>query len=192
MSVHVLRREQRLPGAPEEVFPFFGDARNLGAITPPLLQFRMLTPDPIVMAPGTQLRYRLRVRGVPVSWLTEIRAWDPPYRFVDEQLEGPYALWHHTHTFEDDGAGGTIMRDEVRYELPLGLLGELAHRLLVRRDLARIFDYRAERVPALLSEVARRKAPAADRRHERHPEEAPAGPGAPGTDATRGRRGRRR
>jgi ligand-binding SRPBCC domain-containing protein len=151
VSTHVLRREQRLPRPPAEVFAFFGDARNLEAITPPLLRFRMLTPDPAVMARGTLLRYRLRVHGVPVRWLTEITEWEPPRRFVDEQREGPYALWRHTHTFEDDGAGGTLMRDDVRYELPLGALGELAHRLLVRRDLARIFDYRAQRVPALLS-----------------------------------------
>ncbi len=153
--VHTLRREQRLPGPPGEVFEFFGDARNLEAITPPLLRFRMLTPDPIEMRAGTLLRYRLRVHGVPVSWLTQIREWDPPHRFVDEQLEGPYALWHHTHTFEPSAGGGTLMRDEVRYALPLGPLGELAHRLLVRRDLERIFDHRAERVPALLSERGR-------------------------------------
>jgi ligand-binding SRPBCC domain-containing protein len=151
VSTHVLRREQRLEGSPEEVFAFFGDARNLEAITPPLLRFRMLTRDPVVMAQGTLLRYRLRVHGVPVRWLTQITEWEPPQRFVDEQLEGPYALWRHTHTFEADGAGGTLMRDEVRYALPLGALGELAHRLLVRRDLARIFDYRAQRVPALIS-----------------------------------------
>lgn len=155
MTEHELRREQRLPGSPEEVFDFFADARNLESITPPLLAFRMLTPDPIVMAAGTLLRYRLRVRGVPVSWLTEIKEWDPPHRFVDEQLEGPYSLWHHTHTFEPDGAGGTLMRDEVRYALPLGRLGELAHRLLVRSDVERIFDYRAKRVPELLGERGR-------------------------------------
>jgi ligand-binding SRPBCC domain-containing protein len=155
MTEHVIRREQRLPGPPEEVFAFFGDARNLESITPPLLAFRMLTPDPIVMARGTLLRYRLRVRGVPVSWLTEIKEWGPPHCFVDVQLEGPYALWHHTHTFEPDGSGGTLMRDEVRYALPLGPLGELAHSLLVRRDLERIFDYRAERVPQLLGERER-------------------------------------
>lgn len=151
MTSHVLEREQRLAVAREAVFEFFADARNLGTITPPLLAFRMLTPEPIVMAAGTRLRYRLKVRGVPISWLTEIEEWDPPHRFVDRQLEGPYTLWHHTHTFEDDGAGATIMRDVVRYELPLGGLGEIAHRLLVRRDLERIFDYRAERVPALLA-----------------------------------------
>ena len=150
MTVHVLHREQRLHGAPADVFPFFADARNLEAITPPLLRFRMLTPEPIVMRAGTRLRYRLRVRGVPVRWLTEIREWDPPRRFVDVQLSGPYALWHHTHTFEDDGVGGTLMRDEVRYELPLGRLGELVHRLVVRGDVERIFDYRAARVPELL------------------------------------------
>jgi ligand-binding SRPBCC domain-containing protein len=156
MTPHVYEREQRLPGRPADVFAFFADARNLEAITPPLLQFRMLTPDPIVMARGTLLRYRLRVHGVPVSWLTEITAWDPPQRFVDEQREGPYALWQHTHSFEDDGAGGTLMRDVVRYELPLGVLGALAHGL-VRRDIEQIFDYRAARVPALLSERGRRR-----------------------------------
>jgi ligand-binding SRPBCC domain-containing protein len=154
MTAHVYEREQRLPGRPEDVFGFFADARNLEAITPPLLRFRMLTPESVVMAQGTLLRYRLRVHGVPLSWLTEIREWDPPHRFVDEQLEGPYALWHHTHTFEDDGAGGTLMRDVVRYELPLGGLGALAHRL-VRRDIEQIFDYRAARVPELLSGPAR-------------------------------------
>ena len=142
MTPHVYEREQRLPGRPEDVFAFFADARNLEAITPPLLRFKMLTPDPIVMARATLLRYRLRVHGVPVRWLTEIREWDPPQRFVDEQLEGPYALWHHTHTFADDGAGGTLMRDVVRYELPLGAVGALAHRL-VRRDIEQIFDHRA-------------------------------------------------
>jgi ligand-binding SRPBCC domain-containing protein len=151
MTVHLLHREQRLERAIEEVFAFFGDARNLEAITPPLLRFRMLTPEPIVMRAGTRLRYRLRVRGVPLNWLTEIREWEPPHRFVDVQLEGPYALWQHTHSFTDDGAGGTLMRDEVRYELPLGGVGELAHRLVVRRDVERIFDYRAARVPQLLS-----------------------------------------
>ncbi|MEA2157293.1 MAG: hypothetical protein QOE11_3433 [Solirubrobacteraceae bacterium] len=155
MTEHELRREQRLARPPEKVFEFFGDARNLESITPPLLRFRVLTPEPIVMAAGTLLRYRLRVHGVPVSWLTVIREWDPPHRFVDEQLEGPYALWHHTHTFEPDGDGGTLMRDVVRYALPLGPLGELAHRLLVRRDVERIFDYRAGRVPGLLNARAR-------------------------------------
>lgn len=150
MHPHTLQREQRLARPPGEVFEFFADAHNLEAITPPLLHFRLVTPDPITMATGTLLRYRLNVRGVPLSWLTAIREWDPPHRFVDDQLEGPYALWRHTHTFERDGDGGTLMQDVVRYALPLGGVGELVHRLLVRGDLDRIFDYRAERVALLL------------------------------------------
>jgi ligand-binding SRPBCC domain-containing protein len=149
VRIHTLRREQRLPGAPEAVFGFFADARNLEAITPPLLRFRVVTPTPIVMGAGTRIRYRLRVHGVPLSWLTEITAWEPPHRFVDEQLDGPYALWHHTHTFEPDG-DETVMRDVVRYRIGFGALGALADAVLVRRDLDRIFDYRAEQVPRLL------------------------------------------
>ena len=150
VHVHTLRREQRLPGAPDEVFEFFGDARNLEAITPPLLRFRVLEADPIEMRVGTLIRYRLRIRGIPVGWLTAIREWDPPHRFVDEQLRGPYALWHHTHTFEPDGQGGTLMRDVVRYALPFGPLGELVRRLFVARDVEAIFDHRAQRIRELL------------------------------------------
>ncbi|MDP2711656.1 MAG: SRPBCC family protein [Solirubrobacteraceae bacterium] len=147
---HILRRELRLPGAPEDAFAFFADARNLEAITPPLLRFRVVTPGPIAMGAGTLIRYRLRVRGVPVSWLTEITEWEPPDRFVDEQLRGPYALWQHTHTFEALDGGGTLMRDVVRYALPLGPLGELARRAFVARDVEAIFAYRAERIGQLL------------------------------------------
>ena len=124
------------------MFPFFADARNLEAITPPLLRFRVVTPGPIVMRPGTLIQYRLRLRGLPVNWLTSIQEWDPPHRFVDVQLRGPYALWHHAHDLRDDGEGGTIMRDTVRYAIGLGPLGELAHRLIVRRDLDVIFAFR--------------------------------------------------
>ena len=149
MRIHTLRREQLLAGTPDEVFAFFADARNLEAITPPLLRFALVTPDPIVMGRGTLIRYRLRVHGVPVSWLTAITQWDPPHGFVDEQLRGPYALWHHTHTFEADG-DETIMRDVVRYRIGFGPLGALADALLVRRDIAGIFDYRAQRVRELI------------------------------------------
>jgi ligand-binding SRPBCC domain-containing protein len=151
MDVHTLQREQRLPGPPESVFAFFADASNLAAITPPLLGFRIVSDEPIEMRAGTLIEYRLRVHGVPLKWTTVIREWDPPHRFVDEQLRGPYALWHHTHTFEDDGAGATVMTDVVRYAIGFGPLGGLAQRLLVRRDVEAIFDYRAARVPQLLA-----------------------------------------
>ena len=151
LTYHTLRREQRLPGTPDEVFPFFADAANLEAITPPLLRFRVLTPRPVEMAVGTLIEYRLRLHGLPLRWLTRIEAWEPGVRFVDVQLAGPYGLWHHTHDFEPDGAGGTVMRDVVRYAMPFWPLGELAVPLFVRRDLERIFDFRRDEVARRLS-----------------------------------------
>jgi ligand-binding SRPBCC domain-containing protein len=100
---------------------------------------------------GALIEYRLRLHGVPVSWLTRIEEWEPGVRFVDAQLRGPYRLWHHTHEFERDGAGGTVMRDTVRYALPYGPLGELARRAFVARDLAAIFDHRTRAVAARLT-----------------------------------------
>jgi ligand-binding SRPBCC domain-containing protein len=152
MRAHLLQREQRLPGRPEEVFPFFAAARNLEAITPPWLGFRVVTPEPIAMGVGTRIAYRLRLHGVPLRWLTRIETWQPGVRFVDAQLRGPYRLWHHTHEFSRDpfDPGMTRMRDTVRWALPLGVVGALALPL-VRRDLDRIFDFRAARVAQLLS-----------------------------------------
>jgi ligand-binding SRPBCC domain-containing protein len=155
LSVHLLEREQRLAGAPEEVFRFFADAHNLEAITPPWLGFGVSTPGPIEMRPGALIEYRLTLHAVPIRWRTTIAVWDPPARFVDVQIHGPYRLWHHTHDFETDGDGGTVMRDTVRYALPFGPLGALAHRLVVRRDLDAIFDFRREAIadPTSLSKV---------------------------------------
>jgi ligand-binding SRPBCC domain-containing protein len=147
--LHTLEREQVLPLAPAEAFEFFADAFNLEAITPPWLNFAVDTPGPIEMRAGTLIRYRLRLHGLPLRWLTRIAAWEPGRRFEDVQVRGPYRLWHHSHTF-DEHARGTLMRDRVRYALPLGPLGELAHLALVRRDLRRIFDYRAEAVASRL------------------------------------------
>ena len=146
LRYHVLCREQRLPGTPDEVFPFFADAHNLEAITPPWLAFRVVTPAPIAMRAGALIEYRLRLHGIPVAWLTRIEEWSPGVRFVDAQLAGPYALWHHTHEFKRDGRDATVMRDTVRYAMPLWPLGEVAHALLVRRDLERIFDFRGAEV----------------------------------------------
>jgi ligand-binding SRPBCC domain-containing protein len=141
---HTLRREQRLPGPPADVFPFFAEAGNLEAITPPWLGFRIVTPRPIEMRVGTLIEYRLTLHRFPISWLTRIEEWVPGERFVDAQIHGPYALWHHTHEFAPHPDGGTLMRDTVRYALPYGPLGEVARRLFVARDLEAIFDYRAE------------------------------------------------
>jgi len=117
---------------------------------PPLLGFAVTNEEPVEMRAGALIQYRLKLHGLPIDWLTRIDEWEPGVRFVDQQLVGPYRLWHHTHTFEPDGAGGTLMRDLVRYALPLGPLGDVAHRAFVRRDLARIFDYRRDAVGAIL------------------------------------------
>jgi len=143
---HVLCREQRLPAPPTEVFPFFADAGNLEAITPAWLGFRIVTPRPIEMRVGTLIEYRLRLHGLPISWLTRIEEWEPGVRFVDAQLTGPYRLWHHTHEFASDGDNRTRMRDTVRYALPFGPLGEIARRAFVARDLERIFAFRRDAV----------------------------------------------
>jgi ligand-binding SRPBCC domain-containing protein len=148
VRVHVLERSQRLPGSPDEVFGFFADAHNLEAITPPFLGFQVVTPKPIDMHEGTLIEYRLKLHGIRLNWRTRIEVWEPGVRFVDRQLRGPYRLWHHTHTFEPDGED-TLMRDVVRYALPLGPLGAMARVALVRRDLDRIFDFRH-------AEIARR------------------------------------
>ena len=137
-----LHTELWLPCPRHEVFPFFGEARNLETLTPPWLKFEVLTPTPIIMRPGTLIDYRIKIHGIPIRWRTEITKWDPPHRFVDNQLSGPYSLWHHTHTF-DEKEGGTLCKDNVRY-WPRG--GVLMNWLFVRRDVDRIFAYRQQRL----------------------------------------------
>lgn len=145
---HEIRLEQRLAASPEQVFPFFADALNLERLTPPWLHFRVLSVSDEQVREGTLIRYRLRLHGAPVRWLTRIEEWRPGERFVDLQLRGPYRLWHHTHEFEPAG-NGTLMRDTVRYEMRGGRLGELARRRFVEGDLERIFAFRRGRIDEL-------------------------------------------
>ncbi len=143
-----LTTESWLPRPVSEVFEFFADAANLESITPPSLKFRIQTPQPIEMSTGTLIDYQLRLHWVPIRWQTEISVWEPPHRFVDRQLRGPYRIWEHTHTFKqvDDG---TLVRDDVDYASPGGRVIE---RLLVRRDLRRIFEYRHQRLHSIFGE----------------------------------------
>jgi ligand-binding SRPBCC domain-containing protein len=143
---HILERRQRVELPLDEAFAFYGDASNLERITPPWLGFQVTTPEPIEMGVRTLIEYRLRLHRVPVRWRTRITVWEPPHRFVDTQISGPYSLWEHTHTFEEDGPEATIIEDRVRYAIPFGPLGRLADRLLVQRDLRQIFDYRRDAV----------------------------------------------
>jgi ligand-binding SRPBCC domain-containing protein len=149
-----------LPGTRAEVFSFFADAQNLGEITPPWVDFQILTPAPIVMRTGTLIDYRIRVHGLPIRWRTEITEWCPPHRFVDVQLHGPYTHWHHTHTFEERD-GGTLCIDDVVYR-PRG--GVIIHRLFVRRDVERIFSYRRQRLLELFPPRVRGANPTDKRR----------------------------
>jgi ligand-binding SRPBCC domain-containing protein len=140
MRIREFSTELWLPLPPEKLFPFFADAENLEALTPPLLNFKILTPRPIAMHEGALIDYRLRVRGIPLRWRTRINVWQPPHRFVDEQIRGPYRQWIHEHMFEPRD-GGTLALDHVRYAVSLDFL---LHGWLVRPDVEKIFAYRAQ------------------------------------------------
>ena len=140
MKIRHFESELWLPRPRNEVFAFFADAANLDAITPPWVKFRTITPGPIEMRTGTLIDHRLRIRGLPIRWRTKITAWEPPARFVDEQIRGPYRLWIHEHLFEERD-GGTLVVDRVRYAVPFDFI---VHPLLVRRDVERIFAWRTE------------------------------------------------
>jgi len=141
VRIHRIARDQWLSASLDAVFGFFSNAANLDAITPDWLGFRILTPLPVEMRIGARLEYRLQLAGIPVRWRTRISHWDPPHGFVDVQESGPFALWEHRHRFTPSN-GGVLMQDQVRYALPLGPLGEVAHALAVRSALAAIFDHR--------------------------------------------------
>ena len=149
-ATYLLEQTQFIPKSRSEVFLFFSDAHNLERLTPPFLNFRILTKPPIKMTSGTLIDYRIKLYGVPLKWRTEIESFEPEHFFVDNQLSGPYAIWHHQHHF-DDANGGTLMRDLVRYRLRFGLLGTIAHSLFVRRSLLRIFQFRRTEVTRIFS-----------------------------------------
>jgi ligand-binding SRPBCC domain-containing protein len=140
MKEFILHKELWLPAPLEKVFPFFSQAHNLQTLTPPWLNFEILTPDSIEMRVGTLIDYKLHIRGIPVRWQSEITAWDPPHRFVDEQRRGPYRQWIHEHRFEPRD-GGTFCTDHVRYAV---LGGALVEKFLVRPDIEKIFNYRSK------------------------------------------------
>ena len=147
MKTFTHRSELFVPRSLAEVFEFFADPRNLEELTPDWLSFNVLTPDPIPMAVGTTIDYRLAWHGIPLRWRSEIAAWEPPHRFVDRQLRGPYRLWHHEHQFEEV-EGGTNVIDRVECAV---WGGALAVNLGVRRDVERIFAYRSQRLAKIFS-----------------------------------------
>jgi ligand-binding SRPBCC domain-containing protein len=146
MKEHLFSSVLWLPRPSAEIFPFFADAKNLGAITPPWLHFEILTPGEMEMGIGALIDYRISLHGLPLRWRTKITAWEPPFRFVDEQIKGPYRRWIHEHCFENSGQG-TLCHDRVRYSI---LGGPIVQRLFVERDVKRIFALRATKLTQLL------------------------------------------
>ena len=142
-----LTAEITLPQKLEPIFSYFSSAKNLENITPTFLKFRVINPDEINMSSGTIINYKLRIRGLPIRWTSLISIWEPPYRFVDEQLRGPYRYWIHEHTFKESD-GGVLVKDYVRYQV---LGGSLAHNLFVKRDVMKIFQFRQDKLLALFS-----------------------------------------
>jgi ligand-binding SRPBCC domain-containing protein len=140
--MHHYHDELWLPRPVTEIFRFFADAFNLQALTPEWVNFEILTPKPIQLRAGALIDYRLCVHHFPVRWQTEITAWEPPHRFVDEQKRGPYRKWIHEHRFTAHN-GGTLCTDHVQYAV---LGGALVNRLFVRRDVERIFAFRRHKL----------------------------------------------
>jgi ligand-binding SRPBCC domain-containing protein len=149
--LYSLDRTLFIPRPRHDVFAFFAQAENLEQITPASLKFRILSPQPITMRPGTLIDYQLRLHGIPLRWRTRIEAFEPNSFFIDSQLSGPYRRWIHRHDFTEV-LGGTEMRDHVDYQLSFGPLGDLVHALFVRHSLQRIFDYRNQAILRLFSQ----------------------------------------
>ena len=141
MAEYILERQQIVERPRHEVFDFFADAGNLERITPPELNFRIITPQPFDIKKGAFIDYKLKLHGIPITWKTEITQWNPPFDFVDTALKSPYKQWIHLHTFEEGERGETIMKDIVRYRLPFEPLGDIGL-FIVKRELSYIFDYR--------------------------------------------------
>ena len=151
MTLHRIAASQRIPRPLDEVFAFFADPENLARLTPPSMGFEFLTPDRD-MRLGFEIDYRIRpLLGIPTAWQTRITAWDPPHAFTDIQARGPYRSWEHRHAFKSVD-GGTLIRDQISYQVPFGLFGDVVNRLVIRGELARIFRYRAEAIRTIFAE----------------------------------------
>lgn len=149
MKVNEIISEQFINIKIDYVFSFFSKAENLQKITPPRLGFNILTPFPIEMRRGSIIDYYIKILFMPVRWRTIITNYEPPYQFIDQQLNGPYSFWHHTHTFNEVD-GGTLIKDHVKYIVPFGFLGRLINNIWIKKDLKNIFDYRKDKIKQLI------------------------------------------
>lgn len=143
-----LKRIQLIEQPVTDVFNFFQRPENLARITPPWLDFKILTSSPVRMTEEAIIDYTIRWIKIPIRWKTKITEYNPPHSFVDQQIRGPYTFWHHTHTFEKTKRG-TRMTDTVRYALPMWIVGDFMHELVVRKQLNDIFDYRERAIDSI-------------------------------------------
>jgi len=146
MKPHILSDVTLISKPLDEVFDFFSKAENLNRLTPPQLNFEIITPLPVKMGNGSIIDYRIKLNGMPFNWKTEISAWEPPHLFVDQQLKGPFVLWRHEHRFKAIHTNLTEMTDTVHYLSPGGPLEPLVHHLFVKKKVAGIFNYRKEQL----------------------------------------------
>lgn len=144
-----LFKDQFVPLKPEEIFHFFSRAENLETLTPPWLNFKIVSKSNNEIEKGSLIDYKLKIHGVPVKWKTLIAEWKKNDFFIDEQLKGPYSKWHHLHTFEPV-PGGTLLRDEVTYRVPFAILGNLFIGSWISRDVGQIFKFRQEKIQNLI------------------------------------------
>jgi ligand-binding SRPBCC domain-containing protein len=149
-KTYTLSFKQQVSRPLPEVFDFFSRAENLEVLTPPWLNFKILEVNPQPIRQGTLIKYSLRVHGIPLRWTSEIVEWEPPHRFADLQLSGPYKLWRHEHRFETRD-GGTLISDTINLALPLGILGELAYKIKVHSDVQGVFAFRENKIRTLFS-----------------------------------------
>lgn len=141
MKVYRLEYEQFVPYPVEDIFGFFEKAENLEQLTPENLKFKILTPSPVKMNVGRLIDYTIKIFGINFHWRTMITDYYKNKKFIDEQLKGPYAFWHHTHSFKSVN-DGTQINDKILYSLPFGVFGRIVHALVVKSELSKIFDYR--------------------------------------------------
>ena len=143
MGHYTLKRLQNMPLSLDQAWDFFSSPQNLKLITPAYMNFKVLSySDSDKIFAGQIITYKVSpIMGIPLSWMTEITHVKDKEYFVDEQRRGPYAMWHHKHFFKSI-PGGVEMTDLLDYKLPLGILGNIAHELFVKRQIESIFDYR--------------------------------------------------
>ena len=152
MKLYVLKKEQVVSQNISTVFDFFSKPENLSVITPPKMNFKIFTPSPIDMKEGTLIDYTINIMFMPIRWRTLITKYDPPNIFVDQQLSGPYSMWHHTHTFEQLDDNETLIKDEVIYSIPFAFIGSIVRYLYIKGELEKIFTYRNNKIEEIFND----------------------------------------